>query len=660
MISKMKKAALLLVLISLSAYSLEALSIFHNFLSFGATHQKVAGLNDLNTLLSNHPLLFDLLRYFFIGLVAYSALAFSSFLAAKELIELGLPEKYGTLFAVLVLGSLLRLAQLANAAEFPHSNHDIPTNLPASTSLFALCLIFSLGPLLSLLRLAVNAPHKTFLVSASIAALFGISKLSISPPEQQTEQPNIIILGVDSLRPDHIGDGNMAQLSDTPFLDQQLSNSIWYKRSYTPMARTYPAWATLLTGQYPTQHGVRFSLTGDSRTITDNSIAKTLKAAGYSTLYAMDERRFSYIDERWGFEKIVGPKAGAADFALGSVHDISLINLLSLLPYADLLLPVTTHNRAIETLYSPQGFADKLSSEINKLPANKPAFVAVHLCLPHWPFGWKDKIAAFAKGQPELRHKFYAESLTESDHQLQTIWKGLEKKGLLENAVVIFMSDHGEGHGLDQDFADASLGQLAEHEDYDGLLSRFGHGTSLLALKQNEILLAIKDMRSGQPPEAKVVAEPASLLDILPTIADAANINLISSNGLSLLDTSAVKARSPNWQLFLESGFTVASMRKANTNAAEVAKQSMRYYQLTESGRLEVRDDLWGNMLDQKQYGLLTADGSILVNTGGEKPNERRWHLYNADEKKLHLDVAANSARVKLLKTKLTQHFGVW
>lgn len=654
----MKTRIVILLFISLTAYMLEAVNVFNNFFNFGPAHKKISGLNDLNTLLSNDPLLFDLGQYFFVGLLAYISLSISSALLSAEAERLGLPQKFTTLVAVLILGGLLRLIQLSNAVEFPHSYHNVPTNLPSSLTLTALCLLFLLGPAIWAARQCVKHLKKFAYIGVTLAGLYGISVIPIHMENDNQVKPNIIILSVDSLRPDHVGDEPLTSFASTPFLDQQLQQATWYKNAYTPMARTYPAWASLLTGQYPTEHGVRFSLTGNNHAIPDRSIAKQLQHAGYHTLYAMDERRFSYIDEQWGFDQIFGPKAGAADFALGSVHDISLINLLSLLPFANSLLPITNNNRAIETLYSPEKFARDLANDIQNLPKNKPAFIATHLCLPHWPFGWKDKDAFHTSQQPELRHRFYSDALTESDRQLSIIWKGLEQAGLLDNAIVLFVSDHGEGHALPQDLIDESLNALVDDDAYQGLLNSFGHGTSLLSLTQNRILLAIKDMRANPSLNTGNSQAPTSLLDVAATIADAAGIKRVSPHGQSLLNRQAIESRADDWYLFLESGFTVAAMRGANTNVAAVADQSMEFYKLTEQGRLSVREDLWDSMLSKKQLGVLTNDGSMLINVLDRKSDIRRWHLYDAHEQQLNLDVSEKSAKVKQLKSMLAGHFG--
>lgn len=659
----MKAQLFILVLVCLAAYFIEAFSVLHNFLSFGPAHNKVQGLNDVDTLLSNNTLIWDIAQYYVVGLCGYVLVAINSYWASLTCLKLGLPKRYTTLSGVAWLGATLGCTHLANSVIFPHSFHSTHSFHTAPLEVFGITtalIILLFTPLGIWLAHAISSPGKKryFILGSVAACSIGYLLGRIGPEAPATTKPNIIILGVDSLRPDHLADEKFSASAATPFLDSQLRKSVWYKNAYTPLARTYPAWATLLTGQYPTDHQVRFSLTAADVAKPNNSIAKHLKNEGYSTLYAMDERRFSYIDEEWGFEKVIGPKPGASDFALGSLHDITLLNLLSLVPFAEKLLPITTHNRAVQTLYSPNGFARYTADNIERLPSHKPALIAVHLCLPHWPFGWRNKDATFSPQDDQLRHQFYSDALTESDAQLQTIWNQLQSSGRLKNAIVIFMSDHGEGHGFPEDMVTPSLAIPSNSYLQEPLLNSYGHGTNLLAITQNKILLAIRDLRVSSTLTPQKIEAPVSLLDVAPTVSEATERSQNYANGASLLDLDHIKQRAPTWQLYLESGFTVSSMRSAQTSPEKVAQQSMQYYSLSPKGRLAVRKDLWQHMIQTKQLGLLSADDSLLLRAPSRlKAGGHEWHFYDGTTNKLSLGIVPNSDKVKVMKEAILQHF---
>ena len=50
---------------------------------------------------------------------------------------------------------------------------------------------------------------------------------------------------------------------------------------------------------------------------------------GYQTIYATDEVRFANIDQSFGFDQLITPPIGAADFLLGKAGDLPLVNLVS-------------------------------------------------------------------------------------------------------------------------------------------------------------------------------------------------------------------------------------------------------------------------------------------------------------------------------------------
>ena len=76
-------------------------------------------------------------------------------------------------------------------------------------------------------------------------------------------------------------------------------------------------------------NGAVFNLIDNGYRNTEmTTLATRLKNAGYETVYATDEKRFSNIDESFGFDSILGPPMGAADFLLGTINDFPFSNLI--------------------------------------------------------------------------------------------------------------------------------------------------------------------------------------------------------------------------------------------------------------------------------------------------------------------------------------------
>src|SRR5262249_3447625 len=152
------------------------------------------------------------------------------------------------------------------------------------------------------------------------------------------------------------------------------------------------------------------------------------------------EVRFSNVDATYGFDETHTPRIGASDFLLGFFGDTPLSNLVVNTRAGEWLFPHHYANRADSVIYYPDSFVHRLD---RNLTFSEPTFLAVHLTLAHWPYGWADSgsiphESAMVKGA-------YEESATRVDRQFGDIMAMLERHGALKNAIVIVLSDHGEG-----------------------------------------------------------------------------------------------------------------------------------------------------------------------------------------------------------------------
>jgi hypothetical protein len=90
----------------------------------------------------------------------------------------------------------------------------------------------------------------------------------------------------------------------------------------------------------------------------------------------------------------------------------------------------------------------------------------------------------------------------------------LERKGLLENAIVVVYSDHGESFGVDHE-------ALVPHDDplIHALKAEpaWGHGSTVLTAHQFRIVLGMRRFGADWNPNQQVAA-PVSFEDIAPTL----------------------------------------------------------------------------------------------------------------------------------------------
>ena len=131
------------------------------------------------------------------------------------------------------------------------------------------------------------------------------------------------MLGIDSLRLEELRRfGGTA--GNTRHLDRFLRTRTLSEDASTPMPRTFGSWVSILTGRSPVSTGARNNLTPRDVLAANPTIADVLRTAGYRTVYSTDEVRFANIDESFGFDEVITPPIGAADFILGTYNELPL------------------------------------------------------------------------------------------------------------------------------------------------------------------------------------------------------------------------------------------------------------------------------------------------------------------------------------------------
>lgn len=498
-----------------------------------------------------------------------------------------------------------------------------------------LALITALSPtlLISWWMLTTMGKRAIIGLTATASACALVMGLLIEPTQvsASNHKPNIIVIGIDSLRPEYL---NSEELM--PNLSNLLAESAVFPEVYTPLARTFPSWASMLSGLHPMENGARTNLIDPNLVRREMMMTWQLRVAGYHTVLATDERRFSNIDESYGFDTVIGPQAGAADFVLGRMADLPFVNLLASTEFGGLLFPHLYNNRAVDRLYRPAQFVEHLGEELaHGYP--EPLFLATHLCLPHWPYFWADSRAMDEEGQissvmqsslsggltnldqdsPEFRNTLvYESALSEVDRQIAILLESLRVSGHLDNAIVVILSDHGEGIGWPEE----SLAALEDPTLPYGSKQIMGHGNNVFALVQNHAFMAFK--RYG---EAQYTAgyRPQRFFnyDLKPTLLDL--INLPSSNAVSgismaawIIDPVLDELDRP---LFLETGFNVPASNSLNINPDEVLSQGGHFYALTDDAKLEISPAKMDELIKNKQRGVLR--GSRLL---AQVPNKSK------------------------------------
>jgi len=418
---------------------------------------------------------------------------------------------------------------------------------------------------------------------------------SINPKTVNTG-PNIILIGIDSLNPEHTKYFNY-QYDTTPNLDRFLKKNIVFMNSYTPLARTCPSWYSILTGQYPKTSGVRYNLMNrkfiNQKTITISNFLHDQK--GYFTAYFTDETRFCNILKKDGFQYVGHPIIGVKDFIMGSFHDFSLTNVFFNNPLGYKLFSFLDINRAVYPLYKPQYFTQKLKSFLTTLQTKKKFFLTIHFYAPHWPYSTPAPYPYLFNNESNNLFREYDGALRVADTQLGKLLKALKKKGLYDNSIIVLLSDHGE--------------------------TLSGHGTNLRDSAQNRILLALKPTNENKHRE---IQELTRTIDITPTVLDllGEDLNIFNFDGMSLktlINNDSSNHKSLNNSIILETGFSIKVPGGIGLAYQETLNEGFVFYEFNKQGIITIKPDLHKELISRKQRAIQNLEWKLIV-----EPLERK------------------------------------
>ncbi len=586
-------------------------------------HYNVSSLADsilsssITDALLNAKVFIPILIYIGLQLLAYAIfIAWIYWLATSLGKQYRLADRT-TYFLGLSIWSVAVCALLAlNTYYYPHSFFAVINSQTILITSLATCVASSILVIINNIRQRTYTSSAIVIVAALSFLLWNTVEITAPKPAAAlANKPNVIIIGLDSLRPDAIN------ANDTPEIYRFLQTSHTFTNAYTPLARTYPAWMTLLTGLHPKHSGARANMIDPANLIKLDNLAKKLKSTGYFTVYGTDLPRFTDIDERYGFDRIMQPKSGLPEFILADLYDLPLNNLLLRLPGARHLFPYNYGNRTATITYDPDQFIEQVQASLGNRP-QQPLFLAVHLCIAHWPHTFARDGAS---NNPYL-DEAYHQSVRALDSQFKDLLAILGKQGLLHSSLIVLMSDHGVTLGEPNDRAiskDKYIGatillprlarfkldhtpEVTQHFEKDYSISTsYGMGTDVLSLKQNQIVLAFKATDSSIKPITDTAI--ITLADIAPTI-----LGYLHISPLPHIDGHIYNLRNLNRfsaPVFLETGDRFTSIEKNNISVSHVVKEAIGSYNINpQTGLLTINNNLLPNLYANKQRAILVDD----------------------------------------------------
>jgi hypothetical protein len=123
--------------------------------------------------------------------------------------------------------------------------------------------------------------------------------LTLGPGRGASQPPpglaplNVLLVTLDTTRADHLGAYGYSR-ARTRHMDQLAAEGVRFDRAYSPAPITLPAHASILTGLYPFEHGVRnngnFYLGDRFETLTTRLKARGYRTAAFVSSFILDRR----------------------------------------------------------------------------------------------------------------------------------------------------------------------------------------------------------------------------------------------------------------------------------------------------------------------------------------------------------------------------------
>ncbi len=448
-------------------------------------------------------------------------------------------------------------------------------------------------------------PRRFAACSLAVVALAGASGWATSNHTRNDGgKPNLVLIGIDSLRSDVVG--NHAPQDAAPHLRAFLQQSAWFTDAMTPLARTFPSMLSILTGRHPHKTGAYMNLPPRDAIHEGETLGRIFNRAGYRSIYAMDEVRFANIDTSYGFDQVISPPIGASEFLLSLIADTPLSNFAMNSLVGKLLFPHIHANRGAATTYDPDAFVARIDQEID---FDQPLFFTTHLTLSHWPYFWA---TAQPKGPKtsDLWPKYYLDVVRRVDQQFADLMRVLEQRGVLDNAIVVVYSDHGESFGKAIEALVPAGNSLITAL---AATPQWGHGSSVLSSHQFKVVLGMRGFGAAAGTmAARQISAPVSVMDIAPTLTQLVGARTETPfDGISLMPLIENPAAPPPQFTrrirFTETEYTPVGVATASgkLSASGLTQAAELYLVDPVTDRVQVRRSLLEPMLGIRQFAAI-------------------------------------------------------
>jgi arylsulfatase A-like enzyme len=318
---------------------------------------------------------------------------------------------------------------------------------------------------------------------------------SCTPAEEPAEEPSagapppasppdIVLIVIDTLRRDHLELFGYAA-ETAPFLTELAGGAVVFERAHSTSSWTAPATASIFTGLYPNEHGLI------------NGFRAQRNEPGELLQFAALPKDWPTLPERLA-------AAGYATFGIATN-----LNVGRKLGFARGFERFEHKRRA-----SAEDVVATVRGWRAEIEQRRPYFLYLHFNDVHEPYDGRPEFGYLPVDDPLRDVAAYDSEIRYLDHWLEELFDVMGWADAAHTTAVTVVSDHGE-----------------EFMDHGGV----GHGFTLHS-EVNDVLmmLAMPGISAGIR-----VSEPVSLVDVVPTLLDAAGLDpLDAGSGRSLLPLS--------------------------------------------------------------------------------------------------------------------------
>ncbi|HSH79578.1 MAG TPA: sulfatase [Herpetosiphonaceae bacterium] len=355
--------------------------------------------------------------------------------------------------------------------------------------------------------------------------------------------PNIVVVAIDSLRPDHLGCYGYSRAT-SPAIDALAAESVVFEQAFAAGIPTMPSFTTLYTGLHPYRHRIVAHI--GHRRLAEHlrTLPQLAQAGGYVTaacdnLVIQGEGLGTWFGR--GYDHYSGflyrpfgdQSTHLTDRALGFFRE-----------YADRPLFLFVHYWDPHSPYGPLPPYDTM----HYIPGSAPVDMAdVRRIHPEY-------YDAFV-GAMRLRHPDdyayivaqYDGEISQVDAQVGRLIAGIQDQGAWDNTIFVLLSDHGECFG-EGDF----------YFDHHGLYDAVTHVALLMrvpgkAPRRADVLVSTEDvlptlMDLAGLPRPQYVLTGTSLLPVVDGVKDEVRPYVVSAESSR---QASLALRTTNWKLIL-------------------------------------------------------------------------------------------------------------